>query len=86
MKENELRKHATCSLCNQPIGPPRSIAFWTIEIERHAIITSTVTIRTRSSDAEVTYALLAPITLTVCNACAFDSEIRLTRLAEQRTA
>lgn len=37
MKENELRKHAVCSLCGKRIGHTGLPLFWVIEFKRYGI-------------------------------------------------
>ena len=37
MKEDELRKHATCSLCGKPIGAAGAPLFWRVSIERFGL-------------------------------------------------
>jgi len=42
MKEKELREHATCSLCKRGIGHTSVPLFWTVKIERHAVLLDAV--------------------------------------------
>ena len=37
MKEAELRRYATCSLCGQKIGHTGLPLFWTVTIERFGV-------------------------------------------------
>jgi hypothetical protein len=37
MKENELRKHATCSRCGNKIGHTGLPLFWTLKVDRYGI-------------------------------------------------
>ena len=37
MKERELRKHATCSVCGKPIGHTGLPLFWTVRVRRWGI-------------------------------------------------
>ncbi len=97
MKEQELRKHARCAVCNQPIGHTGLPLFWTVVIERHGIKMEAVKrqdglsavlggnvrlAQVMGTDAEMTETVLGPVTITVCEACAIKKSLWIAQLAE----
>lgn len=86
MKENELREHTTCTICNRLIGHTGLYSFWTVTIEQHGInidavrrqdglaqmLGSTRLAQVMGTDAEMTETMLESVTLTICEICATD--------------
>lgn len=96
MKENELRKHAICSLCKQKIGHTGIPLFWRVKIERFGINMDAVRRQTglemMLGNAAIAQAmgpdedmatLITETTFVVCEAC--ESDHTLLRMTE-RTA
>jgi len=96
MKERELRQHATCSLCRQLIGHTGLPLFWTVRIERFGIDLKAIRRQTglammlgsaelamaMGPDEDLTQPMMNPVTLTVCETCAFDQSMPVGALAE----
>ena len=95
MNSDQLRKHAECSNCNNPIGNTGLPLFWTIKIERHgvkvdkvaqhdAIATilggSQVLASAMGPNDNLTESMLGPIEITLCEHCA-ASDINIMQLA-----
>lgn len=87
MKETELRKNATCSVCRNLIGKTGVPAFWTVKVEHHVIRMDAVRrqdgltammdgharlAQVMGQDAEMTNRIGEPIELTVCENCSRD--------------
>lgn len=86
MKESELRKHATCSLCRKPIGATGIPLFWTVTIQRWgvnmpalrrqdglaAMLGSSVLAGAMGADEDMA-SQLSIAELTVCESCGVDS-------------
>jgi hypothetical protein len=92
MKEKELRSHATCSLCEQPIGKTGLPMFWTAKVERHALDLGAIqrqdglamSLGNRAGLAEVfsrgeemTKTLMEEKVITICEDCAMKDGIIL---------
>ncbi len=87
MKEQELRKRATCGVCGKKIGHTGLPLFWTLKIERHgvkanavrrqdglaAMLGSSEIARVMGTDEEMTTSLMKPVTVTVCESCAMGT-------------
>ena len=98
MKEQELRAHASCSLCKQKIGTGGLPLFYRLTIERfgvdlHAVSRQTGLAmmlggyadlaRVMGPDEEMARPLMPTLTLVVCEACAGDpTDYWVHRLAE----
>lgn len=96
MNEAELRKHARCSLCAQPIGHTALPMFWRVTIEHFGIDMGAV--RRQSGlammlgdaglaavmgpDEDMAKPMMQPATLTVCESCAVESNLPVAALAE----
>lgn len=90
MKEQELRKHATCSLCQKKIGHTGVPLFWVVRIERFGLKLSAIQrqdglaamlggsarlAQVMGTDAEMAVSVSSPMTLTVCEDCAVEKKI-----------
>jgi hypothetical protein len=87
MKESELRKHATCTLCRKPIGHTGVPLFWRVTVERFgvdlnamrrqdglaAMLNSPRLAMVMGADEEIAKPMMEPITVTVCESCAMES-------------
>lgn len=96
MKESELRRHATCSLCGKGIGHTRLPLFWVVKIERYGVDLHAVSRQTGLSimlgsaalagvmgpDEDMAKLIDGPITLTVCERCALKTSLPVAALAE----
>jgi len=97
MKERELREHAMCDVCNQPICKTGVPLFWTVTIARHGIMMDEVgrqdgiadlmggsarLAQIMGTDSEMTKPMLGPITITVCEACSAKT-VSIAQLAFQ---
>ena len=101
MKEDELRKHATCSLCSKPIGESRVPLFWRVSIERFGVRLD----RIRRQDGlaaflggcaelaqimgpseDLAEPVMDKLTLTVCDTCACTASTCVAALAEKAPA
>jgi hypothetical protein len=85
MKEDELRKHSVCSICNKRIGNSGLPIFWTVKAERHGIDMKAVKrqdglsqymghpslARVLGPDEEMTL-LMGTFEATVCETCAAE--------------
>lgn len=86
MKEHELRRNSTCSLCNRKIGESGLPLFWRITVERFGIdmravrrqdgltafIGSASIAAVMGPDEDLAQPLMQPTELTVCEPCAMD--------------
>jgi hypothetical protein len=94
MKENELRKHATCSICKKGIGHTGLPLFWTVKLERHGVKLNVVRrqdgltamlggnallAQVMGTDEDMTQ-LMESVELTVCETCAV-SDVNIMVLA-----
>jgi hypothetical protein len=85
MRENELRKHATCSNCQKGIGHTGLPLFWTLKVERHGVDVKAVKrqdglaamlggnailAQVMGADEEMTKPMMEPVELTLCEDCA----------------
>jgi len=86
MKENELRKHAQCSICKKGIGHTGLPLFWTVKIERIGIKMdavrrqdglammlggNSILAQAMGADEDMTQTMES-VELTVCETCAAD--------------
>lgn len=99
MKEDELRKHATCSICDLLIGHTQLPLFWTVTIKRWGIdframelqdafavmMGSSKVVQVMRPNREMAEVITGPITLTICETCILgDTPLRrLTAMAMQ---
>ena len=85
MKEKDLRKYATCSMCGNKIGATRVPIFWRVKIERHGVKLDAVERQqgltmmlgghaglamVMGSDEEMTMPLIENHVLSICENCA----------------
>lgn len=84
MNERYLRKHAVCSLCEEPIGHTGLPLFWRVTVERFgldmravqqqdglaAMLNSPALAQIMGPDREMAKAMMDPVVLTVCELCA----------------
>jgi len=97
MKEAELRKHATCSLCTRPIGHTRLPLFWKVTVERFGIDLAAVQRQqglglmigaplaaVMGPDETMASAVMEPKVLTVCETCACEKTLPVAALGEQQ--
>ena len=98
MKELELRQHATCSLCNQPIGASGLPLFYVVKVERFGVKLDAVRrqdgltallgghaglAQVMGTDAEMTETLMPERTLTVCETCSTSNVVMMTLTQEE---
>ncbi len=95
MNERELRQHATCSLCNKPIGRTGLPLFWRVKIERFGIDMRAVQRQTglammlgnaalagvMGPDEDMATPVMEPVTLTVCEECALEERMPVAVMA-----
>lgn len=97
MKEAELRKHATCSLCTRPIGHTRLPLFWKVTIERFGIDLAAVQHQQglglmigaplaaiMGPDEEMARPVMEAKVLTVCETCACEKGLPIAALGEHQ--
>lgn len=89
MKERELRQHATCDCCRQPIGHTGMPLFWTVSVSRYGLdaralsrqqglamqMGSAAMAMVMGPDEDLAQQLMEPVTLTVCETCAMDQQL-----------
>lgn len=89
MKERELRKYSTCSLCRKPIGNSGLPLFWRVTVERFGVHVDRVQRQTglammlgnahlamhMGPDEEMAQPLHEPIVLSVCETCAVERDL-----------
>lgn len=95
MKETELRKHASCTVCKKLIGHTGLPLFWTVRLERHGIEMAAIQqqdglvalmggssrlAQVMGTDAEMTTTLM-DVTITLCEHCAL-LDVPVMELAE----
>lgn len=100
MKEKELRRLATCSLCGQKIGHTGLPLFWVVRVERYGVdlrsverqqglgmfLGSAAIAMAMGPDEDVARPVIEPITLSVCEACACEDSRPVAALAELKGA
>lgn len=99
VKENELRKHANCSVCGNPIGHSGLPLFWTAKIKRHGILMKAVRrqdglaaffggnsglAQVMGPDEEMTE-ILMDVELTLCENCAMKNDLIISALNANET-
>lgn len=95
MKEDELRKHATCSLCSKPIGHTHLPLFWKVTVERFGIdllalqrqhglglMIGAPLAAVMGPDEEMARPMMEPKVLTVCEMCACERALPIAALSE----
>lgn len=96
MKQEELLKHSTCSLCNRKVLSGGLPLFWRVTIERFGVdlaecrrqdgfaayLGNTVLARVMGEDPDLTVALGPPVTITVCEGCAVDTRYCVAGMSE----
>ena len=95
MKETELRKHATCSLCRNKIGHTGLPLFWKVTVERFGV--DLLAVQRQQGLAMMIGAPLAGVmgpdetmarpmmdakVLTVCETCACEQDLPIADMAE----
>lgn len=95
MKERELREHAICSLCRQPIGHTGMPLFWRVKIERFGIDMAAAqrqqglglmiggALAMHMGPDEDLAHLIHETTLTVCETCAVERDLPVAALSER---
>ena len=100
MKEKELRRLATCSLCGQKIGHTGLPLFWVVRVERYGVALRAVERQqalgmflggaaiamAMGPDEDVAQPVIEPITLSVCETCACEDNRPVAALAELKGA
>jgi hypothetical protein len=95
VKENKLRQHTTCSICDKRVCHTGLLSFWTVTIERHFIdidavqrqdglaqmLNNTLLAQTMGTDADMTKTTVGPFTLTLCEFCSIE-EITIAKLGK----
>lgn len=95
MKEQELRTHAVCSLCEDKIMAAGLPLFWTVTVARYGIkakaverqqglamlLGSAALAQVMGPDEDMTVPMMDPVTLTVCENCC-TKEIRIAGVVE----
>lgn len=95
MKEAELRKHATCSLCRNPIGHTRLPLFWKVTVERFGIDLAAMQRQqglglmiggplaaVMGRDETMARPMMEAKVLTVCETCACERDLPIAALSE----
>ncbi len=96
MKATELKKHATCSLCRNPILSSGLPLFWRVTIEHLAVdigavnrqyglgtmLGSHALAATMGPDEDVAKPIVDQTQITVCQHCSLASELPVMVLAE----
>ncbi len=95
MKEAELRKHTTCSLCKKPIGHTKLPLFWRVTVERFGIDVQAVQRQhgltlmigaplaaVMGPDETMARPLMEPKVLTVCETCACERDLPIAAFPE----
>jgi len=97
MREDELRKRATCAACGKKIGASGLPIFWTLKIERHGVKHGATTrqdgltamlggnallANIMGPNEEMTEPLIDPVTVTICQPCSLEP-VTVAVLAEQ---
>lgn len=97
MREQELRAHATCSLCRQKIGASGIPLFYRVTVERFGVKLDAVrrqvglemmlggSVRIAQAmgpDEEMTLPMMDPLVLVVCEPCSTGRECCVAQLAE----
>lgn len=95
MKELELRKYATCSLCHKKIVNNGIPLFWKVTVERFSLNTGAIfrqdglaaVLGGRSDiamamgpDEELASPFMEPVTLAVCESCAINKDFPVAAL------
>lgn len=88
MKERELRQHATCSVCKQPIGKSGVPLFWTVTVNRYGLHADAIRRQTglgmmlgaplaavMGPDEDMATPVMEPVTLTMCEPCALGESL-----------
>lgn len=98
MKEEELRQHAICCLCDRPVGATGIPMFWSVTVERHGIKFGAVRRQDGlammlgnnaalasvfSANEEMTQLMHGPIKLTICEDCAMKSQVILKAMEQE---
>ncbi len=97
MKEMELRKHATCSLCGNKILAGGVPLFWRVTVERFGVDIRAVERQqgrammfngnatlayVMGPDEDMAKSMMKPVALTVCESCAFAPDRHLAELTQ----
>jgi hypothetical protein len=96
MKEAELRQHARCSLCRNPILSSGLPLFWRVTVERFGLDMQAVRRQdglgaflghaglaaVMGPDEDMATPMMPPVVLAVCETCAGQSELPIAVLAE----
>jgi len=98
MKEKELRKHATCSLCGKKIGRTGLPMFWTVTAKRWdldmdairrqqglAMMLGHAGLAQAMGPDEDMAKMIYKAEITVCEDCAISENIPLAAMAERAT-
>jgi len=99
MREAELLKHATCSLCSKKIGHTGMPLFWRVTVERFGIdlravrrqdglaqmLGNTVLAAVMGPAEDMAQPVMDPVALTVCEACAMSPVSLPIAIALERT-
>lgn len=96
MKESELRKHATCSLCRQPILASGLPLFYRVTIERFGVDVGAVQRQHglgmmlggalamhMGPDEDMAKPIGEPVVLTVCEPCSINNDWPVAVLADR---
>lgn len=99
MKEQELRKHAKCSVCQNKIGHT-GILFWKVTVERFIINLRAVQrqdglatflggnsylANVMGADEDLAELVMEPVTLTICGSCV-TSNVCIAELIERQAS
>lgn len=98
MKERELREHTDCSICRNKIGSRGLPLFWTATINRYGLALDALQRQAgltqmfngnaslamvMGSDEDMAEAVMEPVTLTICEACAMETPLLMAALDSQ---
>lgn len=96
MKADELREHATCSICSKPIGHTGLPLFWRATIERFGIDMQAVSRQSGlelmtgniilaaalGNDKDMASPVMETVVLTFCDSCASRADFPIAHLIE----
>lgn len=96
VKEAELRKHCTCSLCGKKVGETGLPLFWRLTVDRFGVdmravqrqtglammLGSPVLAGVMGPDEDMAKPVMQPVVLTICETCAVERSLPAAALAE----
>lgn len=97
MKEQELREHADCNLCGNPIGAARVPLFWVVTVQRYGLEMRNIQAQDGlaamlGGSSELAAVMgtnkdlateLMEVKVTVCETCALERSLPIAAIAER---